>query len=349
MNEKDSRLAAFCRENSLDGVYLRRRSNIAWITDGADVHIDTGSPFGIASILWTPSRKIVFTDNVESPRLAAEEFPSDWEFHVRNWHEPADHLPPTVLEALNIEPAAIARDEPTDQIAHLRFSLNPLELDRTRQLGRLAAATLGDILRNFPRASTEHALAGKVAGSLREHGVHCPVLLIAADDRIARFRHPIPTHRRIESAALCAICAQYQGLIVSLTRIVHFGALPADLQRRHDAVCRVDAALHTATTPGRRWCDAFAIAQRAYADTGFPDEWKLHHQGGPMGYELRDFKATPAETRTIEPSQLVGWNPSITGTKSEDTIISGTSGAEVITTDPAWPLTPSGRPDILIR
>jgi antitoxin VapB len=108
----------------------------------------------------------------------------------------------------------------------------------------------------------------------------------------------------------------------------------------------VDATLHSGTIPGRRWCDVFAEAQRTYAQTGFADEWKKHHQGGPMGYELRDFKATPTEMRTVQPSQLVGWNPSITGTKSEDTII---SGGEVITIDPDWPEGPGSRPEILVR
>lgn len=351
MNEKETRLAELCRQNQCPGVYLRRRSNIAWLTDSADVHIDTASPLGIASILWTPTRKTVFTDTIEAPRLLAEEFRDGWEFHVRDWWEPEPHSGTGVPPVLNmvsggpgISPAFLS-DYPTDHISHLRFSLTPAERDRARQLARHAAKIVGDVMRTIPRASTEHQLAGEVAGRLRRDGIHCPVLLVAADDRIARFRHPIPTSRLIEKAAMCSICAQHKGLIVSLTRLIHFGPVPADLRRRHNAVCHVDAALHAATIPGRRWCDAFAQAQRAYAETGFPDEWKKHHQGGPMGYELRDFKATPTETRQIQPHQLVGWNPSITGTKSEDTII---SGGEVITSDPDWPQTQLRRPDILV-
>ena len=64
-----------------------------------------------------------------------------------------------------------------------------------------------------------------------------------------------------------------------------------------------------------------------------------------MGYEPRDFLVTPSETRTVQTNQLVGWNPSIAGTKSEDTIL---SGGEVITTMPDWPMCGT-RPDILRR
>ena len=43
--------------------------------------------------------------------------------------------------------------------------------------------------------------------------------------------------------------------------------------------------------------------------------------GGPTGYASRDYRATPTETRRILPNQALAWNPSITGTKSEDTTI----------------------------
>ena len=83
----------------------------------------------------------------------------------------------------------------------------------------------------------------------------------------------------------------------------------------------------------------------AYARQGYENEWRLHHQGGPMGYAARDFKATPTETRLVAEHQLVGWNPSITGTKSEDTML---SGGEILTSMEDWPQCGT-RPDILVR
>ena len=64
-----------------------------------------------------------------------------------------------------------------------------------------------------------------------------------------------------------------------------------------------------------------------------------------MGYAARDFLVTPRETRRVVERQLLGWNPSITGTKSEDTLL---SDGEVLTRTGAWPEL-DGRPDILIR
>lgn len=345
MNEKERRLADFCRTNGFDGALLRRRSNIAWITDGADVHVDTANPLGIAALLWTPGRKMVFTDNIEGARLRAEEPLGGWEIVEAAWWDAgADALG----EA--IERSRYATDWPDDSIAELRYSLTAAEIECVRGLGRDTAEVVEWVMMHGVRTGmTEWMLGGAVAGSLRERGIFTHVLLVAADERIANFRHPIPTAKKIERVAMVAVCAQRSGLIVSATRLVHFGPLGDDLRRRHEAVCAVDAALHSATRPGVRWCDALAAGVRVYEQTGFGDEWKLHHQGGPMGYECRDFKATPTQMRTVQVNQLVGWNPSITGTKSEDTIIAGANGFEVVTSTGRWPIGSHGRPDILVR
>lgn len=336
MNEKDKRLAAWCKANGYEGVYLRRRSNIAWLTDGADVHVDSSSSTGVGALLWTPRKKVVFCDNIEDRRLREEEFGNGWSFEVSPW-----------WEARKRPRGRLATDFPDDPLADLRAPLTALELKRIRQLGALAASTLEQVLTRVRwQGSTEHALAGSLSGIFRSQGVQVPVLLVAADDRIAKYRHPIPTARKIGKLVMVAVCPRQHGLMVALTRLVHFGkSLSADLRRRHDAVCRIDAAFHAGTFPGRRWCDILADGIRIYEEMGYPAEWRRHHQGGPMGYEGRDFKATPAEERAVLDDQPVGWNPSITGTKSEDTIL---SSGEILTAMRNWPLL-GGRPDILCR
>ncbi len=335
MNEKDQRLRDYCAANQLDGIVIRRRSNAAWITDGCDFRIDGSSSLGIATLLWTPAAKVVYADNIEAPRLRAEELSDEWELRESNWWEPLPHFPE----------GRYTHDFPDDPLYELRNPLTRAETARVRELGADAAATLERVLREFPAGWSELDVAGRITGQLRRLNIFAPVVLVAADERLTRYRHPIPTERRAERVLMAAICAERHGLIVSATRIVHFGPLPADLRRRHDAVCAVDRALHLATKPGARWCDVLAEGQRVYAETGFADEWRRHHQGGPMGYECRDFKATPSETRAVLANQLVGWNPTIAGTKSEDTIL---SSGEIVTRTNDWP-TCGARPDILVR
>jgi Xaa-Pro aminopeptidase len=335
VNEKESRLARLCKDRGAEGIHLRRRTNIAWLTDGADVHVDDSSSTGVGSVLWTPRRKLVLCDNIEALRLAEEEFPEGFSFQVGRWWEPQ-----------KVPKGRFLCDFPDDPLAEARASLTALELSRIHALGAESARELERTMKAIRPGQSEQEIAGGLVGRLRSRGIASPVVLVAADERIRKYRHPIPTAQPVRKTVLVAVCPRRYGLMVALTRLVHFGKrLPRDLGQRHQAVCRVDAALHAATAPGQRWCDILAVGRQIYRETGFPEEWKLHHQGGPMGYEGRDYKATPRETRRVAPDQAVGWNPSITGTKSEDTILS--SGI-VLTEMEDWPRCGS-RPDILCR
>jgi antitoxin VapB len=94
----------------------------------------------------------------------------------------------------------------------------------------------------------------------------------------------------------------------------------------------------------------FGVIQQAYAQFGYPDEYRLHHQGGSAGYEPREFLATPGVAAQVSPGQAYAWNPSITGCKVEDTVLITESGPEVMTEMAGWPMidTPTlERPAIL--
>jgi antitoxin VapB len=99
----------------------------------------------------------------------------------------------------------------------------------------------------------------------------------------------------------------------------------------------VDAALIGATRVGATLGEIFAVAQEAYAATGFPDEWRLHHQGGSCGYQPREVKAAPDEPTRVLADQAFAWNPSIAGTKSEDTILCRADGPAALAEPTDWP------------
>ena len=64
----------------------------------------------------------------------------------------------------------------------------------------------------------------------------------------------------------------------------------------------------------------------------------MHHQGGPAAYEPRESLATPGNAQVVLEGQAYAWNPSITGVKSEDTILVGATGNEVLTAISGWPM-----------
>jgi len=181
-------------------------------------------------------------------------------------------------------------------------------------------------------------------------------LLIASDERIEKYRHPVPTEKKIERYVMVVLCARKYGLIVSLTRLVHFGNLSDELKKKHISVCKVDASFIKNTKKGTKISDVFEKGIKIYEDEGYPEEWKKHHQGGPTGYLTRYFRATKNTYELIDENQAFAWNPSITGTKSEDTIITKENGQLIITEDKNWPMIKVEiegeeilRPDILIK
>jgi hypothetical protein len=85
-----------------------------------------------------------------------------------------------------------------------------------------------------------------------------------------------------------------------------------------------------ATRPGRTLAEAFADCRRFYAEAGFPEEWRLHHQGGLTGYASRELIATPATDAVIEAGQAFAWNPSVAGAKAEETFVLTEHGPELV-------------------
>jgi antitoxin VapB len=185
---------------------------------------------------------------------------------------------------------------------------------------------------------SEYQIAGLLAAEAEKRGVQVTVNLIATDERAFDYRHPLPTAKTLDRYAMLILCGRKWGLVCSITRLIHFGVLSNELKEKSEAVSKVDAAFIAATRPGARIGDIFETGVQAYGAVGFPNEWKLLHQGGPAGFEPREYYALPDSPDHTEVGQAYAWNPSITGTKSEDTILIGEEENEILTTIKGWPV-----------
>jgi Xaa-Pro dipeptidase len=139
---------------------------------------------------------------------------------------------------------------------------------------------------------------------------------------------------------MIVVCAQRGGMIASFTRLVCSGRVPDELERRTLAVAHVNAKLLSATRPTTSGAELYRLAAATYAEEGYPDEERLHHQGGATGYRTRDWLAHPASLEHVQLDQAFAWNPSITGTKVEETCVALDDGVEVLTATPDWPQIP---------
>jgi len=115
--------------------------------------------------------------------------------------------------------------------------------------------------------------------------------------------------------------ARRNGLIVCLTRFVQFGPLPEALHKQYRDNVELDHILWSHTVAGKPVQEAFSAVEAGYKHFGYLGEFNLHHQGGSIGYEPRDYRVDYTTEEMIAENQPFCWNPSITGTKSEDTIL----------------------------
>jgi len=361
LKEKHARVSEYMDGHHLDAVLLTRRDNFSWFTGGRDNHVVTSGEEGVATLLITPKEVTVITNNIEAPRIFGEELTKkEAKCKFKPWHDSAAAA--SLLKSL-IGKKRVASDNAIGRtkllkpdFAELRYSLTHSEIKRYRSLGADASAAIEAAAKAVKPGMTEFQIAALLSQQVISRGMEPAVILIATDERIKKYRHPIPTGRKVKRCVEMVLCARRNGLVISCTRFVHFGPLPKIIERKHRAVCLVDAAMNLSSTVGTCVADVFRVARKMYRKTGFANEWKLHHQGGPTGYGPREYLATPTDERCILPNQALAWNPSITGTKSEDTILSTPRGVQFLSGPQKWPTISVeyngitlDRPDILVR
>ncbi len=342
---KLARVERFLAENGLKGAILGRSDNFAWLGCGGSNVVDSSQETGVAALAVRKGRVTLIANNIEAERLLTEELDGldVAATEVFPWHEPARRA--AIIKRLAARGRFAADDGSAglpalpDGFPRLRYALTETEIERYRVLGRDAAAAVESAGRDVEQGITEADVAALTAAECLERSIAPIVLLVAADERIRSWRHPIVKTTPVERCVMIVICGRRQGLVAAATRMLHFGPLPDDLRERHRAVCAVDATMMWATVPGRPVSEVFVEAQQAYAAIGFADEWQLHHQGGAIGYQPREYIATPDCPEVVQPGQAFAWNPSIRGTKSEDTMLATGDGPVPLTapgTD--WPV-----------
>lgn len=328
--------------HGLRGAVVGSQAGFAWATAGGHSHVAIGEAAGVAWVLVTQDGAFVLTTNIERPRLVDEELAGlpfevvDWPWHdeARARAALAGLCPPdrtaSDVGLLGIRPLPAS-------FAALRHTLLPAEVARYRLLGVDAAEAVEAACRATSPGDTEQDVAARVAFECRRRDILPLVDLVAADDRIARYRHPLPTTARLRRTLLVALTGRRHGLHASLTRMVSFGTPDDELVARHRRVTAVDTRLNLASRPGVSLGEVLRAGMDQYRAEGHPGEWHRHHQGGLTGYAGREVFATPGAGHRLAPWQAVAWNPSITRVKSEDTVLVGPDGVEVLTRSGHWP------------
>jgi Xaa-Pro aminopeptidase len=352
IQEKTERLMRVAFDEGLAGVLINSQPNFSWLTAGGTNGIDQSREAGAGTLLVRrDGRRFVLANKIEMTRLMQEELDGQGYEPVEfGWEEEKANpgLATELARSLMNEALPLGSDLPLageariveSAIARARYRLTAPEIERFKALGQDAGEAIGKLARSLSPGLTEREVARQAVDALASIGAGAVVTLVAADERLKHFRHPVPTDRRWEKVLMIVVCARRGGLIASLTRIICAGAIPEELSSRTHSTVRVNSELFAATKPGVSGRELYEVAARAYRAQGFAGEENLHHQGGAAGYRTRDWVAHPSQAEQVQPQQAFAWNPSITGSKVEETCIAFPEGIEIITATPGWPSIP---------
>src|SRR5215210_616044 len=330
---RDYSLRELMEGHGVGALLVSHPANLAWYTGGADNRVDHGDPIGVASVLLTGDDAYIVTDNIDPPRPREEQTP-ELAVVEHPWHEE-----PTALLREIAGGASVGTDitsgsgrDLSDEISPLRHVLDEAAIESYRRLGADAVLAMSEVADSLSPDTDELEAAARLSAVCLGRGMHTPVLMAASRERLVRYRHPVPHGSFLGRQAMLVVCAERGGLFASLTQMVYFDEPDAETVRHQEACAEIIRRMREeATREGRTLVEAFEDCRRFYADAGFPEGWKDHHQGGMTGYASREVIATPEARREIRSGQAFAWNPSLEGAKAEETFIIGPDAPEVLT------------------
>jgi Xaa-Pro dipeptidase len=344
INEKKRRLRGLLAELELDAVYLKQQSNFSWLTGGGQNVVGIAMELGVAGLLLTAGGAFAVCNNIEAPRMEKEELLAEQGYDINSflWYENREAKLVKKLAggsdvrigADHVFPGA---EDISGRIKALRYSLTPQEVERYREIGHLTSLAIEETAREIRPGDKECAVIGRLAARLWESRLDYITTFCAADERISDFRHPIATEKKISRRAMLCVNSRRQGLIISLTRFVQFGPVPKKLRKIYAANVLIDCTMMAHTVPGKPAVEAFRRGIEVYRETGYAEEYNLHHQGGAIGYAGRDYKVDFSCREIVQENQAFAWNPSITGAKSEDTMIATSTGPLLLSKPVIYP------------
>lgn len=337
IEEKVMKLRGIMQDEKLDGIYISIQEHFAWITAGGDNIVTRFVEDGVCAIFVTMAGRYFICNNIETQRMIDEECLAELGFEERSmwWFE---NKTMAFIHELIGENGKFGADinlpgaiDVNPILRSLEKTLCDNEVGRYVHMGKVFSNTIESYMESIRPGDSELEIAGRLGAKMWENGLEPVLLLIAADDRIYKYRHPIPTENKLNKLLMISCNARYKGLVTKITRMLHFGKISDDFQEQYRLTALIENTMAAASKPGVDEIVPYNIAVKLYEDFGYPGMWKVHHQGGPQSYTNGFYLITPENYDVIRLHQCYGYNPSITGTKTEDGFVVTKDGPLFIT------------------
>ena len=320
----------------------------------------TTSEMGFGTLVITKDQKWLVSHSMDGQRFIDEQVPGQgYELVTTYWHQASPEQKVLNLTRGMVVGADFALQGARQfgpELVDLHYPLTDLDIERCRWIGLTASRILAEVAHDLEPGVTEQEVAARLLYEYALAGMTIDVLIVGFDERIRRYRHPVPAENKLQRYALLHPAARRWGLHANVTRLVHFGEPPSDTRRAIDGAATIGGHVATMLAPGVLFADILTEQIRLYRVLGYSGEWMYHFQGGITGYTLADpTRCTDQGARVVD-RQAYDYFITITGAKFEELTLLTEDGPELASAGPGWPVrtvqTPNGDidvPDVLIR
>ena len=336
---------------------LTTPGSVNWRTGGLSDPIDLSASSDPVWTLDCDAGRVLITSEIEAPRLEADFGVREmgWDVVSAPWFDE------TARRSLATEYAGTSLSELLSDVEYIgddvrvalisaRLALSEPEQDDLRDLGAVVGAALGAGIDAWhPGTSTDFDSAAAISAVLESAGAHAVCLIVGGDGRLRSFRHPLAIGEVVRDAMMAVVVARRGGLHVAATRLAVRDAGDEIVALTKTLGAVFDAVLE-ASLPGGSWGDSVVALADAYEAAGYPGAWREHFQGGPIGFEQREFEIAPTQIDSPFWSLIrrrdtaIAWNPSLGGgAKIEETYLVGDEGFEFLSATPGWPVVEGAR------
>lgn len=316
-------------EKECDGVEIKSQANFSFLTRGRGF-IGLASVVACGSLIVTKENVYLVTENIEAMRLYNEQLDNNPLITVIDfpWHESSkrDEAVKKVTNGLKI----ISEGDIEKELFNMRTLMTSYDYEDYKALCQESAIILENICKNLKKGMTEYELAGEIAKQFWSNNIEPITILIGFDDRALKYRHPVMAGATLENYALVGICGRRNGLIVSISRDVLINS-DKEMEGKHNKCARVNAAFLNSLKIGKTMEEVFEVAVKQYEVEGYPLEYVEHHQGGLTGFIPREIRANKGCLHKVRENEAYAFNPTIQGSKCEDTVFVTKNGLENLT------------------
>jgi Xaa-Pro aminopeptidase len=340
---KQNRIYELLEEQNMEALLLRKHPNFSWITAGGKNFIANCFDEGAVAILVTKKGSYAICNVIEEPRIVDEEKLPElgFEIEVYKWQENGLE---DIVKKYVFDMNKVISDVPcgsaivkSEWIMSLRLQLMENEIARYVYLGDKMSEVLEEYMASIVPGMTEYEIAGGISKALWKYNIEQVMHLVSVDARADKYRHALPTDKKLEHNVIVSINGRYKGLITTISRMAYIGKIPQQLEQQYCDCCEMEVLTASKAAIGVDELELYNTLQQAYIDKGYEAMFDKHGQGGCQGYWPREYMITPTCHNRIKKNQAYCFNPVVDGTKSEDSFIVTEKGPLLITRPISYP------------